>query len=77
LWFHEEGVKQGCTNIFEEKFFTWTTRLKGKVRMGKRLQKCIFLPSKAKNTLENLLHIHILFKETSKFKNGIYLCDLK
>jgi hypothetical protein len=61
-----------------KKLFTRTKRLKGKVRMGKRLLKCIFLPSKAKNTHENLLHIQRHpFKETLEFKNGINLCDLR
>jgi hypothetical protein len=61
-----------------KKLFTRTKRLKGKVIMGKRLLKCIFLPSKAKNARENLLHIqrHLL-KETLEFKNGINLCDLR
>jgi hypothetical protein len=57
LWFHEGVFNQGCTNIFVEKLFTWTKKLKGKVRMGKRFFKCIFLPSQAKNTHEDLLHI--------------------
>ncbi len=53
LWSLKGGVNKRCIDITIENYYM-DRKQKGKSRMGKTLQKCIYLPLEDKNICEDL-----------------------